>query len=288
MPERSPYRAFVAGFARLIADAAALQPQHINHLSQSPLANDVPKVLLFSPHPDDECLTGALPLRLRRERAMNVINVAVTLGSNRARRRQRWIELTEACASLGFGLRATTAEGLDRINPETREADPQAWCAAVDLITTILAAEQPRIVFAPHCGDRHPTHVGTHHLVFDALARLEGPAPQWIVETEYWGSLQAPNLMVGSSIDDVADLVAALACHRGEVARNPYHLALPATMIDAARRGAECVDLGGGATAACRFSTLYRVSRRTRRGTIEVCGKSVLTAEADASDLFGC
>ena len=71
------------------------------------------------------------------------------------------------------------------------------------------------------------------------------------VETEFWGAMDAPNLMVESSAADVADLVAALSLHVGEVARNAYHLRLPAWMIDNVRRGAELV--GGQNGAAIRF-----------------------------------
>ena len=53
--------------------------------------------------------------------------------------------------------------------------------------------------------------------------------------------------MVESSAADVADLMAALSLHVGEVARNPYHLRLPAWMIDNVRRGAELVGGQGGA-----------------------------------------
>ena len=42
---------------------------------------------------------------------------------------------------------------------------------------------------------------------------------------------------VGSSAADVADLVAALSLHAGEVARNAYYLRLPAWMMDNVRRG---------------------------------------------------
>ena len=36
-------------------------------LEQPELSNDAPVILVFSPHPDDECITGALALRLRRD-----------------------------------------------------------------------------------------------------------------------------------------------------------------------------------------------------------------------------
>lgn len=287
MSADNPFRDFVAAHARLIAEGRGLVSTNVGRPAQPVIAADAPKVLLFSPHPDDECLTGALPLRLRREAAMDVVNVAVTLGSDPRRQAERWLELQDACAWLGFGVRATTENGLTRINPQARLADPRAWQAAVELLVAILAAERPEIVFVPHAGDRHPTHVGTHLLVFDALAALDGPNPQWIVETEYWGQLEEPNLMVCSSVADVADLVAALACHRGEVARNAYHLALPAGMIDAVRRGAEVVRGHGAAAPAGYFATLYRVSRRSTAGLIEaVAEKRILAEQANAASLF--
>ena len=60
-----------------------------------------------------------------------------------------------------------------------------------------------------------------------------------------------PNLLVESGVEDVADLVAALACHVGEVRRNPYHARLPAWMMDNVRRGAELV---GGRAGRRRIS----------------------------------
>jgi Uncharacterized proteins, LmbE homologs len=287
MPERNPYHPFVQGFARLVQEGAFVSLAGVASRLQPPVAENAPKVLLFSPHPDDECLTGALPLRLRREAAMNVIDVAVTLGSDSERRAERWKELTAACSWLGFGMLATAPTGLTRISPRTREDDPNHWRAAVDTIAAILADEQPAIVFVPHRGDRHPTHVGAHLLLFDALASSPGPNPRWIVETEYWGHLDDANLMVECSVDDVADLVAAVACHHGEVARNAYHLALPAGMIDAVRRGAELLEGHQAAAPACHFAMLYRVLRRSARGTIEVDGfRRTLKCDEHASELF--
>ena len=84
----NPHRAVVAGHTRLIADARALPlggfpaPAHPGVRSER-------KVLLFSPHPDDECIIGGLALRLQREAGARVVNVAVTQGSNKARQAAR-------------------------------------------------------------------------------------------------------------------------------------------------------------------------------------------------------
>ena len=45
--------------------------------------DNAPKALIFSPHPDDECIVGGLALRLLREAKWNVVNVAVTLGGKK-------------------------------------------------------------------------------------------------------------------------------------------------------------------------------------------------------------
>jgi hypothetical protein len=125
-------------------------------------------------------------------------------------------------------------------------------------MTDVLIAERPSVVFMPHAGDWNTTHVGAHHLTVEAMARV----PQFaclVVETEYWRAMAAPNLMVESSAADVADLVAALSQHVGEVSRNPYHLRLPAWMMDNVRRGAELVGGQGKDAPRFTFATLYRL-----------------------------
>src|SRR5436189_1657623 len=73
--------------------------------------------------------------------------------------------------------------------------------------------------------------------------------------------MEHPNLMVELSEADMVELVTALTFHVGEVGRNPYHLSLPAWMIDNVRRGAELVGGQGGAAPDFVFGTLYRLRR---------------------------
>ena len=78
-----------------------------------------------------------------------------------------------------------------------------------------------------------------------------------------YGMMPSPNLMVELSAEQVADLITALTFHIGEVQRNPYHLSLPAWMIDNVRRGAELVGGQGGAAPDFTFGTLYRLRKWT-------------------------
>jgi LmbE family N-acetylglucosaminyl deacetylase len=264
----NPYQQFAASYAGLIAGGKSLPLGGIPPHNKSKPSPGAPAVLLFSPHPDDECLAGGFALRLLREAGMRVINVAVTLGSNKERRQPRWRELKSACDWLGFDLEPTAPDGLEHINPNTLASDPQHWAGAVKVIASSLAKNRPRAIFFPHERDVNSSHVGTHFLVMDALKTLQADFQTLLVETEFWGQLASPNLMVESSVDDVGDLLAALSFHIGEVKRNPYHLRMPAWMQDNVRRGAELVGGQGGAAPDFMFATLYR-ARRWRNGRLE-------------------
>jgi hypothetical protein len=88
-------------------------------------------------------------------------------------------------------------------------------------------------------------------------------------------------------VEDVGDLVAALACHVGEVRRNPYHARLPAWMLDNVRRGAELVGRPGGVTPDFTFGTIYRLRKWSRgRLTKVLRGGKFLSHSENAAKLF--
>src|SRR5439155_2276017 len=110
------YQQFVSDYAQLVNEGKSLPLGSIEPAPRPILSAGAPKVLIFAPHPDDECIIGGLPLRLLRETKMNVINVAVTQGSKKERQAERYLELQKACHYIGFGLIPTGPEGLERIN----------------------------------------------------------------------------------------------------------------------------------------------------------------------------
>jgi N-acetylglucosamine malate deacetylase 1 len=254
-------RQFVFRFQNLLKKGRLLRAAKVSPRARLKIPAGAPKVLIFSPHPDDECIIGGLARRLLHESKWDVINVAVTLGSKNERRAKRLRELRNACASLGFGLIVPKAGGLERITPESPKQNRAHWKAAVKIIAEILTELRPRVIFVPHEKDWHRVHVGTHFLVLEALKTLPANFRCHVVETEFWGPIADPNLLVELGVDDVANLVAALACHAGEVRRNPYHARLPAWMIDNVRRGAELVGGQGGVSPDFVFGVVYRLQR---------------------------
>jgi LmbE family N-acetylglucosaminyl deacetylase len=283
----NPYRHLVADFARGIKRGRKFPLGKFAPAARLEFAPHAPKVLVFSPHPDDECIIGGLALRLLREAKMRVINVAVTLGNKKSRRAGRLRELKGACGHLGFGMILTRKDGLEKITLEGRRRDKANWSKAVNEISQILLHEKPSVIFVPHENDVHPTHIGTHFLILDALRRLPKSFKCYVVETEYWGAMDTPNLMVESSEKDLTDLVTALSFHAGEVRRNAFHLRLPAWMQDNVRRGSEIVGERGGKAPDFVFASLYRLSRWAsgRHKKLEPATR-MLSAKVDAGRLF--
>jgi LmbE family N-acetylglucosaminyl deacetylase len=283
--ENNPYRAIVDSFAHCLTEGTPLDSAGLVRPGRPPVPGGSPTVLIFAPHPDDEVIIGGLPLRLLRELKQNVVNVAVTLGSREDRKAERWQELENCCGYVGFGLVAPAERGLEGINPASRENDPRRWSASVSAIAGLLTTHQPSTVFFPHADDWNKTHIAVHHLLVEAL-RSSG-VTCLVVETEFWRAMDTPNLMVESSAADVADLVAALSLHTGEVARNAYHLRLPAWMIDNVRRGAELIGGQGGTAPRFAFATLYRLRRWESGGFHNILdGGRVLSCQEDLSTLF--
>ncbi len=262
----NPYLHFVSEYARFAKAGKHWPLGGFPRCPRPVIAPDAPVALIFSPHPDDEVIIGGLALRLLREAKWNVVNVAVTQGSNKARQTERWEELKACCDRIGFGLVQTQPGGLEKVNVAAREKDPAHWARSVKVIADILAQHRPRAIFFPHELDWNSSHIGTHHLVLDALRSLPADFQTIAIETEFWGQMPSPNLMVEISATDLADLITSLTFHVGEVRRNPYHLTLPAWMVDNVRRGGELVGGQGGTVPDFTFATLYRLRCWSGRG----------------------
>jgi len=195
-----------------------------------------PCAVVLSPHPDDESLTGGFACRLSYDHDWQIVNIAVTLGSNEARRVMRKDELSKACSILHFSCVLLEENGGENVNVASRDADPSAWAKKVHRLAEIIEALQPQAIIMPHANDVQPTHVGTHLLGMDALAQMPQTFSTSLILTEYWQPMLEPNVAVGLGEKIVSTLMLAMACHEGEVARNAYDRRFPAMLIDAVRR----------------------------------------------------
>lgn len=247
------------------------------------------QIVLCAPHPDDEALIGALPVRLRQECGARVSNCAITFGSNLSQRARRLRELESACRVLGFQLVIPRPPlGFDNVSVQTRTERPQEWAEKVQTLSQCFETLQPDVVLAPHAEDWNKAHVGTHYLAVDALGEYLGRIPRGpipFIETEFWHENSQANLMVGVSPEDEAILVMGTAEHGGEVSRNPYHLRHPSRMIENVRLGAETVGGQGGDAPDFPFAELYRVTFMKRKEQIAARPGGRIIRPGDKIDL---
>ena len=254
---KHPYQNFVRDLDKILEKGEKLPCGGFKTGKSFVAKAKAPLVLILAPHPDDECLTGALPLRLQREAGWRVAVAPVTLGSRVDRRSARLKELKAACRFLSWDVLAPGDAGL----PD------------------LMRREAPSLVLMPHAKDANSTHRKVHQMGLRTLGR---DTRTLVAETEYWSTMENPNLMVETDRGDTADLIAALSCHRGEVGRNPYHVLLPCWLADGARRGAELVGGQGSKATKIRFATLYRLSRWNGRALARASGPGrVCGARAD-------
>ncbi|NDG84161.1 MAG: hypothetical protein EBX52_03875 [Proteobacteria bacterium] len=216
---------------------------------------EVPKrILLVPPHPDDECLMAGLALRARNEAGSEVLVLSFGYGSLESRRAERRKEQDEALQTLGF----------DRVEPNGCSGAGGHHEISHGQILSVLEAANPDAVIIPHGEDFHPTHVRCSKTARAAVFQhVENTGSSLsLYETEYWQPMLNPNLLLPLPASVVKTMGNALQRHAGEVSRNPYHLTLPAWLMDQERRGSERVH-GAGVRAgrSSIFSQLYRFTR---------------------------
>ena len=222
-------------------------------------------IIICAPHPDDETLNGALPLRLKRKDT-RILNLAMTLGSNPIRQKERKAELAAACKLLGFDCQLVQEPlGFTNLARDGEENTVAVRQQHIDILVRHFNRELPALILFPHARDGHPVHREVHRLVLAAARQHTQSENRQVLlaETEFWHPMAEPNLLLGLAPEIITRLIIGLLCHRGEIARNPYHVSLPARLMDNVRRGREIMRSGERKSPG-PFAEIYRLSRLDR------------------------
>ncbi|HET6552092.1 MAG TPA: PIG-L family deacetylase [Dyella sp.] len=194
------------------------------------------RLLVVSPHPDDESIATGELIQQVRQFGGEVRILLLTNGDNNpwpqrwmerrlrigAEDRRRWgerrrTEVTQALAQLGVEPASLHALGWPDMGiTDLLRGDLPS---AVSAISASLDEFQPNLVAMPALGDRHPDHGASHVLVRQALARWGGPAPELLAYLVHGreGSVTG-RIKLDSSVGLHANKLAALACHRSQMA----------------------------------------------------------------------
>jgi N-acetylglucosamine malate deacetylase 1 len=245
--------------------ATFFKPSSLVKKSKVPLT-----VLILSPHPDDESIIGTLALRLALENNARIINVAVTVGSNKSRQAERIKELKNACKLLDMECCFLSE------NWKTKEKELKA----------LILKHNPSLIIAPHSKDLHPTHIKTGLLLKKVLTSMKKQL-LLVAWSEFWAPMSKPSLLVEAPIEILELQMNALQKHVGEISRNPYHLRLPAWMMDNVRRGSELLDGVGADAGQMAFGVLYQLQLfKDGKFTTRKLENKFLEAQCDIGHIF--
>ncbi len=233
----SDYSAYLHSWTDLVLNHGGKNPILPSMVKPEGLPQS-PKILILAPHPDDECLMAGYALRAKEDWGSEVYVLPYSYGSRIERRLPRCKEMQAAVEVLGF-------HWLDsRSNSQMERLSMSEFVQACRSI-------EPDIIISPHPDDHHPVHVEAAKMVRDfrvamtAVFNKDASRKKEItwVQTEYWKQNAEPNFFLPLSKDHVIRMGQALQKHEGEISRNPYHLSLPAWLMDQSRRAPEV--LGG-------------------------------------------
>ena len=150
-----------------------------------------------------------------RDAGWRIVNLACSLGRP-GQESRREAELREACELAGYELRLPPSP-----ISISGEVDRDAVRAELkELASREIADLDAAVVLSPALGDRHPGHRLVAEAVRDMIASRPAP-PRWWV-WEMWGSLPRPTIGTLFGEERLEEVLAALAAHRGELARNDY------------------------------------------------------------------
>jgi LmbE family N-acetylglucosaminyl deacetylase len=195
------------------------------------------RILLVSPHPDDETLGAGAFLAAQSARGAEVVIAAVTDGENAYSENEglaalRTQEQTSALAQLGVPV-----ENIHRFRLTDSGLDAERH-ELVDLLTPLVTADT--VVMAPWTGDYHPDHKVCGWAA-EKVAQQAGAKLAWYF---FWtwhrgtpADLCALDLAAFTFDDSLLQKKQrALACHASQLDRADGQPILPANLLGPAKR----------------------------------------------------
>lgn len=155
------------------------------------------RVLVLSPHPDDEAIGCGGTLCRHADEGDEVRVIFLTSGEHGGHglgteqtRRTREAEAADAARVLGVQSIEFWGEP---------DGSLHASAELVDRLRQTIAGWHPAVVYAPHADEAHPDHRATTRLVVDALKGAAGSPTVEVRMFEVWTPIQRPSEIVDIS-----------------------------------------------------------------------------------------
>lgn len=204
------------------------------------------RVLVVSPHPDDETLgCGGTLLKLQSQGCQLqwlIMTCMDKLKMERSRLEKRQQEIEQICTLYGFA-------SMEKLQIPATEIDTVSVAGLVEQLTTVFKRLEPQIIFVPFCNDVHTDHYFTAKAVLSCCKWFRHPSIQAVLYYETLSetnfnlnsaqSMFRPNLYVDiepfwEKKEDI------LKIYQSELGDFPFPRSLEAVEAAAKLRGSEC------------------------------------------------
>jgi LmbE family N-acetylglucosaminyl deacetylase len=187
------------------------------------------RVLVLSPHPDDEAIGCGGTILLHKQAGANITVVYMTDGrwggenwhsellpeDEQVRRQLQFTDMRKAEAS-----ECAKVLNLDRqvfLDIEDGRVTPTK--SIINALCEVIEEEKPEVIYVPFLMESHPDHWQTARILEHCLARQH--APQTIIRSyEVWRPLVANRLADISSVEDIKRK--AIAAYRSQIEERDY------------------------------------------------------------------
>lgn len=194
------------------------------------------RLLVVAPHPDDESIATGELIQQVRQAGGEVRIVLLTNGDNNPWP-QRWMERririgTDDRRRWGERRRGEVTHALARLGVDPQALHPVGWPdmgitarlrdardASVAVLRDALEDFRPNLVALPSLGDHHPDHSAAHVITRLAVASWDSGSPKLLSYLVHGQEVSgAGRVKLDSSVGLHASKMAALACHRSQMA----------------------------------------------------------------------
>jgi LmbE family N-acetylglucosaminyl deacetylase len=186
------------------------------------------KIIIFSPHPDDDAIgMGGAIIELVK-RANKVLCVYLTSGvsarnavkgdtSVEEKEKIRRTEAEQASKILGMNIRFLNIPYFHGLTVKNEH---------IEEIIKLLEKENPDVVFVPHQHERHPTHKASTSIVIRALKRCDLTNLNEIWFYEIVTPIRTPNTIITFGEEVMDKKLEAIRAHDSQIERRRYDIGI--------------------------------------------------------------
>ena len=145
-------------------------------LDEIPMPQKEQRVLVFTPHPDDETIAAGGYIAAAEQAGAEIWVALVTNGNRHGQEKRRYDEFKKATALLGV-----PEDHLFFLGYPDHKLEAQNQNQVLARFEDIISATHPQIVIAPHPKDHHPDHKITGILVERAVQGTDAHLYQYLV-----------------------------------------------------------------------------------------------------------